>query len=197
MPRYFFSRIPSEKKYSPGASVVAARREPIITGGRGRAGQPAWPRARRPPGSLGAGLTCGSPQGQGFGDVAHVLDSSVSDDGDPEAPRVFRHLVHGRGLGPPTGQHCGKMEEQVGGGSGGTGTGPGATAGPAAFGYTCARTAAWPRQSRRERRHLSHTAQQLSVTAITHVCACMCAGPGQLRYMQSAAGKPTPLASGG
>jgi hypothetical protein len=31
MPRYFFSRIPSEKKYSPGASVVAARREPIIT----------------------------------------------------------------------------------------------------------------------------------------------------------------------
>lgn len=40
IPRYFFSRIPSEKKYSPGASVVAARREPImtmdrwITGGR-------------------------------------------------------------------------------------------------------------------------------------------------------------------
>lgn len=34
MPRYFFSLIPSEKKYSPGASVVAARREPIITGTR-------------------------------------------------------------------------------------------------------------------------------------------------------------------
>lgn len=34
MPRYFFSLIPSEKKYSPGASVVAASREPIITGTR-------------------------------------------------------------------------------------------------------------------------------------------------------------------
>lgn len=34
MPRYFFSLIPSEKKYSPGASVVAARREPIITSAR-------------------------------------------------------------------------------------------------------------------------------------------------------------------
>lgn len=32
MPRYFFSRMPSEKKYSPGASLVAASREPIITG---------------------------------------------------------------------------------------------------------------------------------------------------------------------
>lgn len=31
IPRYFFNLIPSEKKYSPGASVVAARREPIIT----------------------------------------------------------------------------------------------------------------------------------------------------------------------
>lgn len=31
IPRYFFSRIPSEKKYSPGASVVAAKREPIMT----------------------------------------------------------------------------------------------------------------------------------------------------------------------
>lgn len=31
MPRYFFSRMPSEKKYSPGASLVAASREPIIT----------------------------------------------------------------------------------------------------------------------------------------------------------------------
>lgn len=31
MPRYFFNRIPSEKKYSPGASLVAASREPIIT----------------------------------------------------------------------------------------------------------------------------------------------------------------------
>lgn len=36
MPRYFFSLIPSEKKYSPGASVVAARRDPIITGTRGQ-----------------------------------------------------------------------------------------------------------------------------------------------------------------
>lgn len=36
MPRYFFSRIPSEKKYSPGASLVAASREPIITEHRGR-----------------------------------------------------------------------------------------------------------------------------------------------------------------
>lgn len=34
IPRYFFSLMPSEKKYSPGASVVAARREPIITGTR-------------------------------------------------------------------------------------------------------------------------------------------------------------------
>lgn len=32
MPLYFFSRMPSEKKYSPGASLVAASREPIITG---------------------------------------------------------------------------------------------------------------------------------------------------------------------
>lgn len=32
IPRYFFSRTPSEKKYSPGASVVAASNEPIITG---------------------------------------------------------------------------------------------------------------------------------------------------------------------
>lgn len=32
MPRYFFSLMPSEKKYSPGASLVAANREPIITG---------------------------------------------------------------------------------------------------------------------------------------------------------------------
>lgn len=31
MPRYFFSRMPSEKKYSPGASLVAASREPIMT----------------------------------------------------------------------------------------------------------------------------------------------------------------------
>ena len=31
MPRYFFKRTPSWKKYSPGASVVPARREPIIT----------------------------------------------------------------------------------------------------------------------------------------------------------------------
>lgn len=31
MPRYFFSRTPSEKKYSPGASVVAANNDPIIT----------------------------------------------------------------------------------------------------------------------------------------------------------------------
>lgn len=31
MPRYFLSLTPSEKKYSPGASVVAASREPIIT----------------------------------------------------------------------------------------------------------------------------------------------------------------------
>ena len=31
IPRYFFKRTPSAKKYSPGASVVPARREPIIT----------------------------------------------------------------------------------------------------------------------------------------------------------------------
>lgn len=36
MPRYFFSRMPSEKKYSPGASLVAASREPIMTEHRGR-----------------------------------------------------------------------------------------------------------------------------------------------------------------
>lgn len=36
MPRYFFSLIPSEKKYSPGASEVAANREPIITESRQR-----------------------------------------------------------------------------------------------------------------------------------------------------------------
>lgn len=31
MPLYFFRRTPSEKKYSPGASVVAASKDPIIT----------------------------------------------------------------------------------------------------------------------------------------------------------------------
>lgn len=30
-PLYFFSRTPSAKKYSPGASVVPANRDPIIT----------------------------------------------------------------------------------------------------------------------------------------------------------------------
>lgn len=35
------------------------------------------------------GLTCGGPEGQGFGDVAHVLDSSISDDGNTEAPCVL------------------------------------------------------------------------------------------------------------
>lgn len=32
IPLYFFRRTPSEKKYSPGASVVAASKDPIITG---------------------------------------------------------------------------------------------------------------------------------------------------------------------
>lgn len=32
IPRYFLRRTPSEKKYSPGASVVPAKSEPIITG---------------------------------------------------------------------------------------------------------------------------------------------------------------------
>ena len=32
MPRYFLRRTPSEKKYSPGASDVPAKSEPIITG---------------------------------------------------------------------------------------------------------------------------------------------------------------------
>lgn len=31
IPLYFFRRTPSEKKYSPGASVVAASKEPIMT----------------------------------------------------------------------------------------------------------------------------------------------------------------------
>lgn len=31
IPLYFFSLMPSEKKYSPGASLVAAINEPIIT----------------------------------------------------------------------------------------------------------------------------------------------------------------------
>lgn len=31
IPLYFFRRIPSEKKYSPGASEVAASKDPIIT----------------------------------------------------------------------------------------------------------------------------------------------------------------------
>lgn len=31
IPLYFFRRIPSEKKYSPGASEVAASNDPIIT----------------------------------------------------------------------------------------------------------------------------------------------------------------------
>lgn len=31
LPLYFFSLIPSAKKYSPGASVVPANKDPIIT----------------------------------------------------------------------------------------------------------------------------------------------------------------------
>jgi len=31
MPRYFFNRTPSAKKYSPGASVVPANMDPSIT----------------------------------------------------------------------------------------------------------------------------------------------------------------------
>ena len=31
IPLYFFRRTPSEKKYSPGASVVAASKDPIMT----------------------------------------------------------------------------------------------------------------------------------------------------------------------
>jgi len=33
IPLYFFRRMPSEKKYSPGASDVAASNDPIITEG--------------------------------------------------------------------------------------------------------------------------------------------------------------------
>lgn len=59
MPRYFFSLIPSEKKYSPGASVVAARREPIITSTRDHQEQHVSSRkavAAKPSGSLGTAL---------------------------------------------------------------------------------------------------------------------------------------------
>lgn len=35
------------------------------------------------------GLTCGGPKGQGFGDMAHILDSSISNDRNTKAPCIF------------------------------------------------------------------------------------------------------------
>jgi len=43
IPRYFFSRTPSEKKYSPGASVVPASSEPSIANNQSQAGFLALP----------------------------------------------------------------------------------------------------------------------------------------------------------
>lgn len=51
-------------------------------------------------------LTCGGPKGQGFGNMAHILDPSISNDRNTKAACIFRNLVNGCCLGPPTGQHC-------------------------------------------------------------------------------------------
>lgn len=103
MPRYFFSRTPSEKKYSPGASVVAASSDPIITAGWGRSRDPV-PVCPTPPGTP---LTRGCAQGQRLHHVPHGADAAVGDDGHPETPRVLGHLVDGRALGAAARHHWG------------------------------------------------------------------------------------------
>ena len=55
-----------------------------------------------------ASPTRGGPKGQGLGNVAHGLNPAVGDDGHAEPPRVLRHLVHSRGLGPAARQHWGR-----------------------------------------------------------------------------------------
>lgn len=119
MPRYFLSLTPSEKKYSPGASVVAASREPIITAVGGGAGSvppahnppiaPAQlPAPLRPAQSPADPLTCGCSQGQGLDHLPHSLDATISYDWHPKAPGILSHLVHGSALRPTTGHHCGR-----------------------------------------------------------------------------------------
>lgn len=108
MPRYFFSRMPSEKKYSPGASLVAASREPIITGTT--VGQSVYLHSHRLLNRSGdptvSGRTCGGSQRQGLGDVAHGLDATVGGDRHAEPPGVLGHFVDCRRLGSATRQHC-------------------------------------------------------------------------------------------
>lgn len=107
MPRYFFSRTPSAKKYSPGASVVAASNEPIITkqgsGVRisvfgtwiGAQGMTAFSSPQL------CDLTSGCSQRERLDHMAHSLNATVSDDWHAEAPGVLRYLVHRGPLGPP------------------------------------------------------------------------------------------------
>ena len=128
MPRYFFRRTPSEKKYSPGASVVAASNDPIITGG-GKKREVQG--GRRPDHSFASLIrtfpltpslslshththtcgnknthTCRCSEGQSFHHVPNSLNSSVRDDGHTKTAGVLGHLVHRRALGTSAGHHC-------------------------------------------------------------------------------------------
>lgn len=183
IPRYFFSRIPSEKKYSPGASVVAARREPIMTRGRGSVwGQPClavgmgstrlprrWtspveaPRARAlamwptfwiPPSAM-----TGTPKRRAYSDTLYTAVAW----GRPQASTVKRR--RNRWVGGVGGDWQGALWPQLW---------------PAAFGYTCTRTAAWLRTS-----HVWGGCTSVSNNTNScgghhsPVCTCTCAWPGQ------------------
>lgn len=52
--------------------------------------------------------TCGRSQRKSLYDVAHGLDASVCNDGDPEASGVLGHFVHRGALGPATRHDCKK-----------------------------------------------------------------------------------------
>ena len=60
--------------------------EEVLSGGLGRASQQRPHHDRT------------SPQRQGLGDVAYVLNTAVCDDGNAKPSCVFRHFVHCRGL---------------------------------------------------------------------------------------------------
>lgn len=104
MPLYFFSRTPSEKKYSPGASVVAARRDPIITADR----KHLFHVNRHSFHFLNCykctitTITCRCPQRQCLHHMADRLDAPICDDWYPKPPSVLCHLVHGGALRPST-----------------------------------------------------------------------------------------------
>lgn len=112
MPRYFLSRTPSEKKYSPGASVVAANSEPIITveadRGMCQGVRPLplyCPEPSTCPTSPPGPLTCGGPQGQGLDHVSYRLDAPIGNDRHPKTPGILSYLVHSCALGATTGHH--------------------------------------------------------------------------------------------